>query len=75
MARIIADVVRILQAAREVRRQLDKLHGAALDPVRRDVAPQIGRLVFPGFITRHRAPGGCPTSSATCAAPPGGWSA
>ena len=51
MARIIADVVRILQAAREVRRQLDNLHGAALDPVRRDVASQIGRLVFPGFIS------------------------
>jgi len=51
MARIIADVVRILQAAREVRRGLDSLHGAALDPVRRDVASQIGRLVFPGFIS------------------------
>jgi ATP-dependent helicase HrpA len=51
MARIIADVVRILQAAREVRRQLDNLHGAALADVRKDVASQIGRLVFPGFIT------------------------
>jgi ATP-dependent helicase HrpA len=51
MARIIADVVRILQAAREVRRQLDDLLGAALDPMRRDVASQIGRLVFPGFIS------------------------
>ena len=51
MARIIADVVRILQAAREVRRQLDNLPGAALADVRRDVASQIGRLVFPGFIS------------------------
>ncbi len=50
-ARIIADVVRILQAAREVRRRLDELHGAALADVRTDVAQQIGRLVFPGFIT------------------------
>ena len=50
-ARIIADVVRILQAARDVRRRLDELHGAALAEVRRDVAQQIGRLVFPGFIT------------------------
>ncbi len=51
MARIIADVVRILQAAREVRRLLDTLQGSAFDPVRRDVASQIGRLVFPGFIS------------------------
>jgi ATP-dependent helicase HrpA len=51
MARIIADVVRILQAAREVRRQLDALQGSAFDPVRRDVASQIGRLVFGGFIS------------------------
>ena len=27
------------------------LHGAAFDAVRRDVAQQLGRLVFPGFIT------------------------
>ena len=51
MARIIADVVRILQAARAVRSQLDELRGVAFDAVRRDVAAQIGRLVYPGFIT------------------------
>jgi ATP-dependent helicase HrpA len=51
MARIIADVVRVLQAAREVRRLLDGLHGAAFDAVRHDVSSQIGRLVFPGFIS------------------------
>ena len=51
MARIIADVVRILQAARAVRTRLDDMHGAAFDEVRRDVGAQIGRLVFPGFIT------------------------
>ena len=51
MARIIADVVKILQAARAVRARLDDMHGAAFDAVRRDVGAQIGRLVFPGFIT------------------------
>jgi ATP-dependent helicase HrpA len=51
LARIIADVVRILQAARVVRRRLDDLRGAALADVRQDVASQIGRLVFPGFIS------------------------
>ena len=51
MARIIANVVRILQAARDVRRRLDALPGVAAAEVRRDVAQQIGRLVFPGFIT------------------------
>jgi ATP-dependent helicase HrpA len=49
--RIVAAVVKILQAARDVRAELDKLHGAAFEPVRRDVAQQLGRLVFPGFIT------------------------
>ena len=42
---------RILQAAREVRARLDELRGAALNDVRTDVAQQIGRLVFAGFIT------------------------
>ncbi len=51
MARIIADVVKILQAARAVRTRLDGMHGAAFDEVRRDVGAQIGRLVFPGFIS------------------------
>ena len=32
-------------------RALDTLRGAAFDEVRRDVAQQLGRLVFPGFIT------------------------
>jgi ATP-dependent helicase HrpA len=51
LARIVADVVKILRAARAVRERLDGLHGAAFDAVRRDVATQIGRLVYPGFIT------------------------
>ena len=46
----LADV-KILQAARAVRARLDGLRGAAFDEVRRDVAQQLGRLVFPGFIT------------------------
>ena len=50
-ARIVGATVKILQAARDVRAQLDQLHGAAYDAVRRDVASQLGRLVFPGFIT------------------------
>ena len=50
-ARIVAQVVKILQAARDVRKRLDTLRGAAFDPVRRDVAQQVGRLVFAGFIT------------------------
>src|SRR3954447_12799229 len=49
--RIVAQVVKILQAARDVRAQLDRMHAAAYDAVRRDVASQLGRLVFPGFIT------------------------
>jgi ATP-dependent helicase HrpA len=51
VARIVAAVVKILQAARDVRAELDQLRGSAFDPVRRDVAQQLGRLVFPGFIT------------------------
>ena len=50
-ARIVAQTVKILQAARAVRARLDALRGAAFDEVRRDVAQQLGRLVFPGFIT------------------------
>jgi ATP-dependent helicase HrpA len=50
-ARIVSQTVKILQAARAVRAKLDTLRGAAFDEVRRDVAQQLGRLVFPGFIT------------------------
>jgi ATP-dependent helicase HrpA len=50
-ARIVAQTVKILQAARTVRAKLDTLRGAAFDEVRRDVAQQLGRLVFAGFIT------------------------
>ena len=74
MARIIADVVRILQAAREVRRQLDTpaRRGARRRAQGRRVADRAARLSR--LHQRHRAPSACPTSSATCAARRGGWS-
>ena len=48
--------VRILDAAREVERALvDAVGGgAALAPARVDVQRQLGRLVYPGFVTLHR---------------------
>jgi ATP-dependent helicase HrpA len=51
-ARVVDDVVRILDAARDVERRLDRLAAApALAPAREDVARQLGRLVFPGFVS------------------------
>jgi ATP-dependent helicase HrpA len=50
-AAVVADVVRILQAAADVRRRLNALSGAPFADARQDVARQVGRLVFPGFIT------------------------
>jgi ATP-dependent helicase HrpA len=45
-------VVRVLDAAREVRRRLDALPASeSLADARRDIASQLGRLVFPGFIS------------------------
>ena len=49
-AQVVADVVRILEAAREVERRLEPLAAAAaLAPAREDVERQLQRLVFPGF--------------------------
>ncbi|MEA2148777.1 MAG: ATP-dependent helicase HrpA, partial [Solirubrobacteraceae bacterium] len=50
-AAIAAQVVEVLDAARELRIRLDAL-GAdpALQPARLDVATQLGGLVYPGFI-------------------------
>ncbi|HET9126370.1 MAG TPA: ATP-dependent RNA helicase HrpA, partial [Solirubrobacteraceae bacterium] len=43
---------RILDAARAVREQLDRLPATAvLAPAREDVARQLGRLVYPGMLT------------------------
>ena len=50
-ARIVAQAVEILDAARDVRLALDALpHDAALRPARLDVAAQVGGLVYPGFV-------------------------
>jgi ATP-dependent helicase HrpA len=44
-------VVNILQAAAEVRRRLGTLSAAPLHEARDDIARQLGRLVYRGFIT------------------------
>ena len=50
-AQIAAQVVEILDAAREVRLRLDALSAdPALQPARLDVAAQLGGLVYPGFV-------------------------
>ena len=49
---IVDATVRILDAAREVERRLEAVGAApALAPAREDVQRQLGRLVFPGFVT------------------------
>jgi ATP-dependent helicase HrpA len=47
----VRDVVRVLDAAAAVRRRLDALPGPAFADARRDVAGQLGRLVYAGFVT------------------------
>jgi ATP-dependent helicase HrpA len=50
-AAIAAQVVEVLDAAREVRLRLDALPAnPALQPARLDVAAQLGGLVYPGFV-------------------------
>jgi ATP-dependent helicase HrpA len=44
-------VARILDAARDVRRRLEPLTAAPLQPARRDVERQVRRLVHPAFVT------------------------
>jgi len=48
--RAAGQVVAVLDAARAVQRGLDALSGPAVQPARLDVARQLGRLVFPGFV-------------------------
>ena len=49
--RVVDQVVAILDARRAVQRRLEAIGGTpALRPARDDVARQLGRLVFPGFI-------------------------
>ena len=47
---VVDAVVRVLRAAREVEQRLDAVTAAPLQPARRDVAAQLGRLVFDGFV-------------------------
>jgi ATP-dependent RNA helicase HrpA len=48
---LVRDVVAVLALARDVQRRLDALPAsAALQPARLDLARQLGRLVFPGFV-------------------------
>ena len=47
---VLDDVVAVLDAAREVGERLDALGAAPLQEARRDVAAQLGRLVYPGFV-------------------------
>jgi len=49
-AEITEQVARILDAVRDVERRLEPLTGAAFEPARLDVARQLGRLVYPGFV-------------------------
>jgi ATP-dependent helicase HrpA len=47
--RVVAQVVAILEAAREVLRRLEPLTAAPFRPAREDVERQLARLVHPGF--------------------------
>jgi ATP-dependent helicase HrpA len=50
-AQVVAHVVAILDAAREVERRLEPLTAAPLAPARADVQDQLIRLVRPGFVS------------------------
>jgi ATP-dependent helicase HrpA len=50
-ASVIDQVVAILGAAREVQVLLEPLTAVPLQPARADVAEQVRRLVYPGFVT------------------------
>ena len=47
---MVAAAARIRDAARAVERALERVSGPAFQDARLDVAAQLGRLVFPGFI-------------------------
>ena len=49
--RVVGDMVRILDAARDVERRLDALTAVPLQPARADVREQLRRLVPPGFAS------------------------
>ncbi len=50
-ASVVDQVVAILGAAREVSALLEPLTAVPLQPARADVAEQVRRLVYPGFVT------------------------
>jgi ATP-dependent helicase HrpA len=52
----VKQMAAILDAAAAVRRRLDALPGPAFADARRDVAQQLGRLVFAGFVTASGLP-------------------
>jgi ATP-dependent helicase HrpA len=54
-AEVVDGVVGVLEAERGVRRVLETLTGAAVQPAVLDVARQMGRLVYPGFVTASGA--------------------
>ena len=54
-AEVVAQVARILDAARDVERRLEGLSAPAFEPARRDVRAQLARLVHPGFAARSGA--------------------
>jgi hypothetical protein len=68
---IVAQVVRVLDAEREVRRRLEALRAPSLREATMDVRQQLHRLVFDGFVAatgatctaRRDAWSACPTSS------------
>jgi ATP-dependent helicase HrpA len=48
---VLVRVAEVFEAAREVERRLDELPVSPFAEARRDVQRQLGRLVYPGFIT------------------------
>ncbi len=52
---IAGDVVKVLDAAREVERLLDALTAVPLQPARADVREQVRRLTAPGFVAASGA--------------------
>jgi ATP-dependent helicase HrpA len=49
-ARVVGQVVAVLDAERDVRRAMEPLTAPAVEPARRDVEDQVRRLVPPGFV-------------------------
>ena len=54
VSEIVEQMVRVLDAAREVERRLELLTAVPLQPARADVREQLRRLVYPGFAAAGR---------------------